>query len=291
MALGAVVLMTVPWPAAARAPAFVEYAPPVVIRADSAGFVHDVLVRGGQVVEEGQVLAVLGNDELTAQLADLELRIEQSKIRSRQHQKKQEMAAFQAEAAVREALEKQRDEVRIQVQQLTVRAPESGNVIGWRLEALRGVYLEEGDKLLEIGSDDRKEIRVSIAQDDLDRFQGQVGRPVDVSLPGHDSLACTLTKISPRATLEPENVALCAPLGGPLTVCRKEVSADAESNTHYEFLAPRFTGFVQLDATQSKRLHAGQTGAVSFGDRKQAIGPHLYHLLTRWVQRRLQRSG
>jgi len=290
-ALAAALLMTVPWPGAAWAPAFVEYAPPVLIRANSEGFVRDVMVRGGQFVEEGEVLAVLDNDELKAQLADLELRIEQSKIKSRQHQKKQEMAAFQAETAAREALEKQRDEVRIQVEQLTVRAPESGNVIGRRLEAMRGVYLEEGDKLLEIGNDEQKEIRVSIAQDDLNRFQGRVGKPIDVSLPGHDTLACTLTKISPRATLEPEHIALCAPLGGPLTVCRKEVSDDASSNTHYEFLAPRFTGFVQLEGPQSERLHAGQTGTVSFGGCNEAIGPHLYHLLTRWVQRRLQRSG
>lgn len=201
------------------------------------------------------------------------------------------MAAFQAETAAREALEKQRDEVRTQVEQLTVRAPEAGKIIGRRLEALRGVYLEEGDKLLEIGNDKQKEIRLSIAQNDLDRFQSQVGKPVDVSLPGHDALACTLTKISPRATLEPEHDALCAPFGGPLTVCRKQASDDADVNTHYEFLTPRFTGSVQLDAPQSKRLHAGQTATVSFGGCIEAIGPHLYHQLTRWVQRRLRGSG
>jgi len=291
VAVGAVVSMNVPWPGAARAPASVEYAPLAVIRTDSAGFVRDVLVRDGQFIEKGQVLAVLANDELKTQLADLDLRIEQSKIRSRQHQKNQEMAVFQVESAAREALEKQRDEVRIQVEQLTMRAPNAGSVIGRSLETLRGVYLEEGDKLLEIGSDEQKEIRVSIAQDDLDRFLGRVGNSIDVSLPGHDSLACTLTKISPRAALEPENVALCAPLGGPLTVCRKETSADTNDGAQFEFLAPRFTGFVQLDRSQSERLRAGQTGTVSFGGCNKAIGPHLYHLLTRWVQRRLQRSG
>ena len=277
------------WPAAVRAPAFVEYAPLTVIRAASDGFVEEIFVSGGQSVKEGQVLAVLQNRELRAQLADVELRIDQSRIRSRQHQGDSEIAMLQAEAAARDAMEKQRDELRREVDGLTIRAPRSGKIIGRNLASLRGMYAEKGTQLLEIGNEEHKELRLSVAQDDIDRFADRRGQQIHVRLPGKESFLCSLTSISPSASVEPPHPALCAPFGGPLTVCRKASSADHASpadDLKHELIEPRFTGTVRLERHHGQRLRAGQIGVVTFHDGRETIGAHLHRIVSDWVQRR-----
>jgi len=66
--------------------------------------VRKIEVRGGQFVEQDAILLVLENEELQVRLADFETQIEQSLIRSRQYEKQQELAAYQAELANRETL-------------------------------------------------------------------------------------------------------------------------------------------------------------------------------------------
>ena len=56
------------------APAIVEYKPLQVIRNYSPGFVRKIEVRSGQAVKPGQVIAVLTNDELDYELADVQQR-------------------------------------------------------------------------------------------------------------------------------------------------------------------------------------------------------------------------
>jgi putative peptide zinc metalloprotease protein len=285
----AAVLFAAPWPLAQRAPAMVEFEPLTVIRPGSPGFVQAIHVRGGQFVESGDVLVVLKNDELQVNLTEAELKIQQSLIRSRQYENKEEIAAFQAESAAREALEKQRDELRTQVAELTIRAPRSGKVIGRNLPALLETYVEKGTELLAIGNDEQKELRISIAQDDLDLFAARAGETMHVRLSGYPPLTCPLKRISPRASVEPPHRSFCAPLGGPLAVRARKPSADKkEQETQYEFFAPRFTGYGQLNTDDSTRLMAGQLGVLSFRASEDKIGPHLYHQLDRWVRERLR---
>ena len=277
------------WPAAVHAPAFVEYAPLTVIRAASNGFVEEIFVSGGQSVKEGQVLAVLQNRELQVQLADVELRIEQSRIRSRQHQGGTEIAMLQAEAAARDAMEKQRDELRREVDGLTIRAPRPGMIVGRNLASLRGMYAEKGTQLLEIGNEEHKELRLSVAQDDIDRFADRAGQQIHVRLPGQESFSCSLTSISPSASVESPHPALCAPFGGPLTVCRRAAPADPASSTddaQHELIEPRFTGTVRLERHHGQRLRAGQVGVVTFHDGRETIGAHIHRMVSDWVKRR-----
>jgi len=287
----AAALANAPWPAAVRAPAVVEYSSLSPIRAGSDGFVREIRVTGGDFVEEGQVLAVLENEELEMRLADLDLRIEQSLLRSRQYQGHSEIATLQAEAVAREAIEKQRDELRTEVGNLVVRAPKAGRIIGRGLASLQGMYAEKGTKLLEIGNQQQKELRISVAQEEVDRFADRVGGNVNVHLPGQDLFASSLASISPSASIEPPNPALCAPFGGPLTVCRKETSTGPAKDMQHEFIEPRFVGTVCLGGREGRCLRAGQTGFVSFHDGQDNVGTHLYRIVSDWVRRRRGSSG
>ncbi len=282
--------VVIPWPGASRAPAVVEYSPLTVVRAGTAGFVSEVRIRAGQFVKQGEVLAVLRNEELEFELADLQLALAQSQLLSRVAEQKEKLAEQQAEWEKAEALKKRIAEKQQQVDRLLVRAPRSGKVIGRDLDTLSGTYVNEGTQLLAIGEETQKELQISVAQDDLDAFTTRVGQPVNVRFPGTGRRNCRLVKLEPRAKLEPPHASLCAPLGGPLAVTKKETAADAsqDPSKQYEFVTPRFTGTVELAAPQAGDLHAGQLGNVSFCAFHETFGMHLYNAAANWLRDRIR---
>ncbi len=75
-----------------------------MVGALSAGFVREIHVHDGQQVSKGQPLLVLESRELKRELADLDLQIRQSSIRSQRHEQKGEIAQKQAEAKNRERM-------------------------------------------------------------------------------------------------------------------------------------------------------------------------------------------
>lgn len=284
-------LVAVPWPLAQQAPAMVEYATLSPIRAESAGFVRTLQVTDGQQVDAGQVLAVLANEELACSLAGVEIQIQQSEIRSRQYEARQELAADQAERAARAALEKRQQQLQAQVAGLTLRAPHAGKVLARSLATRVGTYIAAGEELCAIGSDDQKTIRVSISQDDVPLYTARLGTLVWVRLPGFPAAAARLARVSPRASLEPPHQAFCAPLGGPLAVRSADPAAGSAAAGPYEFFTPRFTADAELDAMASAGLLDGQRALVMFHAREDKIGAHLYRALARWVGERLRPQG
>ena len=54
---------------------------------------------------------------------------------------------------------------------------------------------------------------------------------------------------------------------------------------HYEYLAPRFAGTVELTASQSRQLRSGQLATVSIRPHQETVGMHLFNLLVQKRQR------
>ncbi|QDU99024.1 HlyD family efflux transporter periplasmic adaptor subunit [Lignipirellula cremea] len=277
----------VPWPGTIAAPGVVDYSPPQLIRASSAGFVQSIHVQSGQQVQPGELLVVLENRELVRELADLQLQIRQSELRGRQREQKGELAAEQAEEKQAEALRSQLAEKQIQVERLTVRAPCAGQVIGRNLDALQGKFLEEGDELFSLGDEAHKELRISIAQDDLEVFHHQVQQPVRIDVPGLALWRSPLEKVIPRATLTPPHPAFAAAHGGPLPVKPTAARSDGSPQDAYELLEPRFTATVRLTPAESRQLRTGQRVVVSHRALHESIGQHLYHAAAAWIRERL----
>ena len=286
----ALVLGVVPWPGASQAPAIVEFSPHTVVRVDSPGFFDSVVVQSGEHVESGDVLAVLRNDLLKKELAEIEIAIEKSELQSRALENQGKLAAQQSERNRLEALTKQRAEKRDEVDGLTIRAPHSGTIIGRSLENLIGTYADKGSELLSIGSDKEKEIRVSICQNDVDAFTNRVGKRVHVHMMRAEKLSCELSKINPRASHKPTHLALCAINEGPLPV-KSAVSKsedDTPTDNSYELLAPRFEGVINLTNQQSQTIYAGERCTISFRPCSQPIGVHLYVEFSRWIREKLR---
>ena len=283
---GALLLLTVPWLGPACAPGRVTYAPLHVIRPDSAGFVCNVRVMDGELVEAGQVLLSLENQELQRELQDLDLQIEMSRVKGRMYEQQLQLALAQAEQASLSALRTRREELAAQVSALTLRAPAAGQVVGSRLDQLVGTYVEEGEELLAIGSESEKELVISIAQENVHQFEAQLEGRVRVWFPGQTRLACRLTELQPRARLQPPDPAFAASSGGPIPVQPAD-GADHE----FVFLAPRFVGKVALDAKQSESVRAGQFAIVSFVPQDEMLGEHLYRRAATWIRNRLKSAS
>ncbi len=92
--------------------------------------------------------------------------IQQSEIRQSQFIRHHETASVQVETENQSSLQKRLTEKQQQANQLTVRGPVAGRVMSRSLVWAIGTYAQPGTELVAIGDDSRKELRVSISQDD-----------------------------------------------------------------------------------------------------------------------------
>lgn len=286
------ILTLAPWPGAMRAPAIVAYASDLSVRAATEGFVGEVLVESGQHVAAGQALIVVNNPEISAELADLKLAITQATIQCRVLQENQKLAAYQAEVERLAALGQQLAEKQLEVDNLIVRAPAAGTLVAKNLESLVGTYLAAGTELGAIGDQNDKNLRVSIAQDDLQGFKDRVGELVSVVVPHAPTIRGRLREVDPRASARPSHLAFCAANHGPIAVRRSVESQDDESAAEgsLEYLAPRFVGIVDLAAADQKALACGQLGTVSCRPFRETVGRHLVATVGDWLERLQQRA-
>ena len=278
-----------PWPGGRSAPAFVEYAPLTVVRADTDGFIEEVLIEEGQVVEKGDHLVTLQNDELVSECQQLELEILQSDARRRVYVKQDEIASSQIETKQIEALQKRLAERSRQREQLIVKAPMSGRIAGRNLDELRGSFIKEGTEIFTIGNESTKEVQLSIAQEDMDAFQANLKQSVLVVLPGHATLVGKVDRLQPRASVEPGSDALAAPNGGLLPVRVSEAEDDGE--TVYELIEPRFTGYVSLPQEESNAISPGRRCLATLAESDRSFGQGLYDVTSRWIAQAAEQTG
>ena len=291
----ATIVLWLPWPGGVTAPAIVAYSPEEVVRAATEGFVEQVHVDAGQEVSQGQVLLTLRNHELTTEYAQAKLAVEQSEIRLRVLLHRQdERAAYQAETEQLSALKKQRDQLQARVDDLVVRAPNDGVVLGQRMHDLTDRFIEVGVPLVKIARENRKEIHVSIAEADFDVFSQYVGTKPRVRVRGRAGAvqAGQLAKVEPRATLALKNEALSGTYGGPLAVRDGQVaSGDSDAGSpQLELMAPRFHGVITLPAEEAQRLRSGQLAKVRLFHASETIGRRTFRAVQLWIQQKLNQG-
>lgn len=276
----------IPWPGDRTAPAIVQFEPRTILRAQSAGFVDEILVRDGQQVRAGQVLLRLRNRELEADLRELEFEVARSAAAQRMYLQQEELASAQIEE--RNQLEKQRqlDEHRTQVAALELKAPRAGRVIARDLAAKAGSYVKAGDTLLEVASEQSKEIQVSVAQPDIDAYRASLGHPLRVYVRGIAPFDATLRRVEPRASRTPRHESFTVTAGGPIAVVPKQ--AENDEGPAYEYVTPRFLAHIELPRQRSLQLHSGQSGYVSLPSGDVSLGRGVYRLVADWVDEQIR---
>ncbi|TWU51603.1 efflux RND transporter periplasmic adaptor subunit [Rubripirellula reticaptiva] len=279
--------MIMPWPVGVSAPAVVGFANAETIRAGADGFVAELFVAEGQVVTPGQPLARLENVELLSQAKRMRATMEITRLRARKEQLAGNIATYQAEIATADALAARLSETESRIEQLTLRAPIAGTVMTLdsrrRLNDQMGVYLSEGNAILQIVDPANKEVIVSIAQNDGEYFAERLGREVRfVSSSFPSDVTATLTLIQPHAEIKTDP-RLMASGGGPLAVrhaagvgSADTRSASTESADDVELVQPRFAARALL--SNADRLPAGVTGQVEPGRYPRSVATKIWSL-------------
>ncbi len=279
--VGGIALVCLPWPGAQRVVGIVDYEPLAVVRSKTDGFVEEMFVRSGDSVRQGQMLARLRNDILLRDHAIQKTKLAATRLRIRSLLGQRKLAALAAERQQLAAFEKQLAELTEQVEGLTLRAPVNGHVVSRNLDSQLGVFLHQGESLLQIGNEAQKSIAFSIPQSDMTALHTSHNIPVHMSLATGGRFSGRIESIQPRASLEPLDPALCAIFGGPLPV--RQAASDlssADQSPQLELLEPHFTARVVLDVQQSKQLNAGQRASVVLGTPRESVGTHVWNMLT-----------
>lgn len=271
--LAALLVGLVPWPVRVEGTALVQFeadqADRVVVPA-CGGFMDRLLVRDGQRVRAGEVLAVLSNRrlEIAARVneTDQGLRLEQQRALAAHVAAAREAGAradlARAELELR-SLRQQHRILDMERQRLVLRAPRDGVVVGLAAQEDQGKWLPAGTEVCRVGAE--RALRVVLLLEPSDHVRVASGNPARVRVHGCGSLSWPGV-VSEVAQVEargiPEQLARRA--GG-------EVETDPDPGSRQE--APRRQHYlvsIRLERAD-RRIHPGALGRVQVSTGSQTL--------------------
>ncbi len=273
-------------PATKSAPAVVQFATETIVRAESPGFIDEVLVSSGDKVKQGDLLIRLRNRELLDELIVLMCEVDGSRIQVRIHHQADELGLATIEEENLAGLEKQFKEKTRMAKSLEIRAPFDGFVFQRHLHNMQGQFVSPGDPVLNVAKHRSKEVIVSIDQRDLDSIKENHGQEIRVAISGMPVFRSRFRGVNPRASTVPTHPSLCAFAGGSLPV--KRVASESMNEPSFELLAPRFTAELSLEDDVSQSLHSGQRGLAFFKTSRQSMGSYLYLASRDWLRNKIE---
>lgn len=289
-AVAVITLLGVPAPSVITAPLVVEYEDLSIVRNESSGFVESIAIERDQMVDKGDLLLVLRNQELTTRQISIELKLREARIRANAQQTTGSIGALQIEMESVGALEKQLVELTELKKGLEIRAPIAGRVIVENLDSLTGSFVESGTELLSIGNESHKGAIVLISQDDVRHLSKITNRPVDVRIWGRAAVEeAVLTSVDPRGQHDLPHFAFAGMYGGPLNVASRSQLEDSSEATEDNLMLidSRVKARLLFDPSTSQRLQSGQTGIVHLRGRSEKLGGYLVNQFRRWIGRNI----
>jgi putative peptide zinc metalloprotease protein len=138
-----------------------------VVNAKVGGFVTDIPATDGQWVKAGQVLLVLRDKELDANVLQLEGNLRALKLKAQQSRNTGDMGEYGIDLLNIDTLTDQLKLFKQQQSDLTIRAPLDGQLIAPDLKNFPGRYVQRGEELLTVATMDRLLIRATLEQRDV----------------------------------------------------------------------------------------------------------------------------
>jgi putative peptide zinc metalloprotease protein len=282
-----------PWRRTIGSDGVVELADTRVLHAECPGFIVRELVQDGDLVQEGQLLVELANDEATSELAERRLALAQQELRARLAYTRDDMAAFQSQQIRTAALRREIAEREAFLTTMQIRAPFTGRVTNRQLGRRQGLFANAGDEILRVGRDGVFEVKLAVRERDELAFRGKIDQPCEVRLSARESVASGLvSRVEARATRTPTHPALTALAGGPLPMRRADEHAQGQgdSNPGYELSEPYFAATVHL--SERTDLLPGEMARVRFRDaHPTSLWTETNRLVSQWIQRVTAGSG
>jgi RND family efflux transporter MFP subunit len=203
------------------------------------GYVAEGLVRAGDTVKQGQVLARLDDRELKLERARWGAEAEQMARRYRQAAAAQERAAMTVAAAQEDGAQAQLALVEERLARSVLKAPFDGIVVQGDLSQLLGSPVEQGKVLFEVAPLDA--YRVVMNVDERDIAEMAVGQKGELALAGmpYERLPFTVKQVTPIST----------PQDG-----RNYFRVEAQLERAYERLRPGMEGVGKVEVGDRKLI-------------------------------------
>ncbi len=271
------------------APAVVLFDQQEWVRTGTSGFIEEIFAEDGAPVEKGQLIAVLGNDDLAAEARDYDLQLAIALLRKRQADAGGNYSASQILSEQIEVLGSRRANLQSDLEALKVVAPLSGMING-DISNRIGMFASKGEKLLQIIGPGSKQLVASVSQDNIGALQNDPQKEVmiDMSFSGLGTFVSTVTDISPTATTRLAHFSLGAPFGGSLDVKR---AASGSGETDYELFLPHISVDVALPADLQQRARSGQHGLIRYRGLELPPAVHLWQWMTKWFRNKQDPAG
>lgn len=241
-----------------------------VIRAPTAGFIADIRVADGETIDKGRILLRLENPMLRSQRDLLEKRLQTTRARIAVTELTDPVQAA-IQGTQEELLEQQIRSLNLDLESMTVTAPDHGRVVA-RLRD-RDSFVHEGDELLEFHAGAPMLLAV-FSEEQIDRADLRVGSEVQLRWaiqPGKNVKAVVM-RILPMVSREG--------LPGPLTVLGGG-QVYGTSNSDGELRADQpYLRVLMKPASVPMRQSAGLSAQISFPAEVETMGS--------WLMRRLR---
>lgn len=170
-----------------------------LITVPQSGFVEKVLVSSGDVVEKGQLLATLDDQDLVLEAASSEGEVAVAEAEFRAALASYDRQATGISRARLAQIRARRQGIENRLERLDMRSPISGIVIAAVSEQANGSAVERGETLFEIAPDDDYIVSILVNEADIHNvFTGQQGELSLKATPG-EHLQFTVSAIHPVA--------------------------------------------------------------------------------------------
>jgi multidrug efflux pump subunit AcrA (membrane-fusion protein) len=189
----------IPWTYRASGDFSVEASPPAPVRVQTAGVLDRILVQEGDTVSAGAPIAVLWNPDLELDLLDRTAESRRLSVRRARAQARGELSGAAEASAMLAEVDRELEILRRRRDDLVVRAPIAGIILGYRIDARVGERLEDGDELTSIASLGGRLARIRIPLKRAGELQ--VGQTAKLRLRTHPNLEfqSTVASVAPAA--------------------------------------------------------------------------------------------
>jgi len=138
-----------------------------VLNARQGGFVTDIRVHDAQWVKQGDVLLVLDDDELDADIKRLQATLRGAKIKAEKSLNTGDMNQYKLDVLSLETTKTELATDNERKDELTVRAPIDGQVVAPDLKFLPNKYVPRGTELCRVQTSDKLVVRAVVEQRDI----------------------------------------------------------------------------------------------------------------------------
>jgi putative peptide zinc metalloprotease protein len=277
-----VLVGVVPFPDATRAQGIVKANHASNVYVQTAGQLDQLLVRHGERVQAGQILARFSNPDLAADIRLMESGQNEidAQIRQALHQATHDLSALQDKA---NALELRRRNLQEQQQHLQVRASQDGEWVAPDLHEQLGTWIQSGQNLGEVVDASSFRFVAVMSQEQADIMFQNNFRQAELRLSGQADATLALPRVSiiPFQSDKLPSTSLGWLGGGDIAVNTQEPSGTKAVESFFllqsEIPAEQYHGLIVLH---------GLSGTLRLQTPAQPLASRAYRALKQLVQKR-----